>query len=124
MYFALKHIHVLCAVISIVGFIIRGALRLANSSVLQKKWIRIVPHIIDTLLLLSAIGLTITIHQYPITTDWLSAKLIGLIVYIGLGVVTLRTAKTQPVRIVAYLLAIVTFGYVAAVAVTKSPLFF
>jgi|SRR5690606_7628588 len=124
MYFALKHLHMLCAVISIVGFIIRGALRIANSSILQQKWLRIAPHIVDTLLLLSAIGLTLIIQQYPLTSPWLSAKLIGLIVYIGLGVVTLRLAKTQAIRIVAYLLAIVTFGYVAMVAMTKSPLLF
>jgi uncharacterized membrane protein SirB2 len=124
MYFALKHLHMLCAVISIIGFIIRGALRIANSSILQKKWIRIAPHIVDTLLLLSAIGLTFSIHQYPVTTPWLSAKLIGLVVYIGLGVVTLRVAKTQPVRILAYIFAIITFAYIGMVAVTKTPLLF
>ena len=74
MYFALKHLHVLCAAISIIGFIVRGALRIANSPVLQKKWIRIAPHVVDTLLILSAIGLTLIIHQYPLTSAWLSAK--------------------------------------------------
>jgi len=124
MYLALKNLHVLCAVISIIGFVIRGALRIANSAVLQKKWIRIAPHIVDTLLLLSAIGLTMEIHQYPLTTPWLSAKLIGLLVYIGLGLVTLRFAKTQPVRILAYVFAIITFAYIGMVAVAKSPLLF
>ena len=124
MYFALKHLHMLCAAISIIGFIVRGALRIANSAILQKKWIRIAPHIVDTLLLLSAIGLTLTIHQYPITSSWLTAKLIGLVVYIGLGVVTLRIAKTQPVRIAAYLFAIITFFYISMVAFAKSPLLF
>jgi uncharacterized membrane protein SirB2 len=124
MYLALKNLHILCAVISIVGFVIRGALRIANSTVLQKKWIRIAPHIVDTVLLLSAIGLTFNIHQYPITTPWLTAKLIGLFVYIGLGVVTLRVAKTQPTRILAYLFAIITFAYIGTVAFAKSPLLF
>lgn len=122
MYFAFKHIHMLCAVISIISFIIRGALAIKGSSILQKKWIRIAPHIIDTLLILSAIGLMVSIQQYPFVNGWLTAKLIGLIVYIFLGVVTLKIAKSQPVRIVAYLLAIVTFGYIASVAVTKTPL--
>jgi uncharacterized membrane protein SirB2 len=124
MYFALKHLHMLCAAISIVGFIVRGALRIMNSAQLQKKWIRVAPHIVDTLLLLSAIGLTISIQQYPITTPWLTAKLIGLFVYIGLGLVTLRFAKTQPVRIIAYLFAIITFAYIGMVAMAKSPLLF
>lgn len=124
MYAAVKYLHLLCAVISIIGFIIRGALRIANSTVLQKKWIRIAPHIVDTVLLLTAIWLSVIIHQYPITSSWLTAKLIGLFVYIGLGVVTLRIAKTQPVRIVAYLFAIVTFVYIGMVAFAKSPLLF
>jgi uncharacterized membrane protein SirB2 len=124
MYFALKNLHLLCATLSIIGFIVRGALRIANSSILQKKWLRIAPHIVDTLLLLSAVGLMLQIHQYPVTSSWLSAKLLGLFVYIGFGLVALRFAKSQPVRIVAYLLAIVTFIYIGMVAVAKSPLLF
>lgn len=122
MYFALKHAHMLCAAISIIGFIIRGALRIGNSAIVQRKWIRILPHIIDTLLLLSAVGLMFTIQQYPFVNGWLTAKLIGLLVYIFLGIVTMRIAKTQPVRVIAYLLAIATFFYIGAVAVTKMPL--
>jgi len=124
MYFALKHLHMLCAVISIIGFIVRGALRLTGSPLLQKKFLKIAPHIIDTLLLLSAIGLTISIQQYPLTTPWLTAKLIGLFVYIGLGLVALRFAKSKPTIAIAYALAIATFAYIALVAVTKTPLFF
>jgi len=124
MYFAFKHIHMLCAAISIIGFIIRGALRIQGSNILQKKWIRIAPHIIDTVLLLSAIGLMISIQQYPFVNGWLTAKLIGLIVYIFLGVVTLRIAKSQRVRILSYLLAIATFFYIGSVAITKTPLLF
>jgi uncharacterized membrane protein SirB2 len=124
MYFALKHLHMLCAALSIIGFIVRGALRLADSQLLQKKFLKIAPHIVDAFLLLSAIGLTFSIHQYPLTTPWLTAKLIGLFVYIGLGLMTLRFAKTKTVVAVTYLLAIATFAYIATVAVTKTPLFF
>ena len=102
MYMAFKHIHMLCAVISIIGFIVRGALCIKGSNILQKKWIRIAPHIVDTLLLLSAIGLMFTTQQYPFVNGWLTAKLLGLIVYIFLGVVTMRIAKTQSTRIIAY----------------------
>lgn len=122
MYFAFKHIHMLCAVLSIVSFIIRGALAIKGSSILQKKWIRIAPHIVDTLLILSAIGLMVSIQQYPFVNSWLTAKLLGLVVYIFLGVVTLKIAKSQPARVAAYLLAIGTFVYIASVAMTKTPL--
>lgn len=121
MYFALKHLHMLCAVISIIGFIVRGALRIQGSALLQNKFVKIAPHVVDTLLLLSAIGLTISIQQYPFTTGWLTAKLIGLLVYIGLGVVAMRIAKTQTVRVIAYLLAIVVFFYIGSVAFAKVP---
>jgi uncharacterized membrane protein SirB2 len=124
MYFALKHLHMLCAVISIIGFIVRGALRLADSPLLQKKFLKIAPHIVDTFLLLSAIGLTISIQQYPLTTPWLTAKLIGLFVYIGLGLVALRFAKTKITIAIAYLFAIATFAYIAMVAMIKTPIFF
>jgi uncharacterized membrane protein SirB2 len=119
MYFALKHLHMLCAAISIIGFIARGALRIQGSALLQRKWIRIAPHIVDTLLLLSAIGLTFSIHQFPFTSAWLTAKLIGLFIYIFLGLVALRIAKTQTVRVVAYLLAIAVFFYIGSVAFSK-----
>lgn len=121
MYFAFKHLHMLCAAISIIGFIVRGALRIQGSALLQKKFVKIAPHIVDTLLLLSAIGLAVSIQQYPFTSAWLTAKLIGLIVYIFLGVVTLRIAQSQPVRVIAYLAAIATFFYIGAVAFSKTP---
>lgn len=122
MYMAFKHIHMLCAVISIVGFIVRGAWALKGSNLLQKKWVRIAPHIVDTLLLLAAIGLMVTTQQYPFVDSWLTAKVIGLLVYIFLGVYTLKIARSQPTRMVSYLLAIATFAYIALVAVAKSPM--
>lgn len=121
MYFAFKHLHMLCAAISIIGFIVRGALRLQGSALLQKKFFKIAPHIVDTLLLLSAIGLAVSIQQYPFVNGWLTAKLIGLVVYIFLGLVTMRIAKSQPVRVIAYLLAIATFFYIGSVAFAKTP---
>lgn len=121
MYFAFKHVHMLCAALSIIGFIVRGALALQGSALLQKKFVKIAPHVIDTVLLLSAIGLAATIHQYPFTSAWLTAKLIGLVVYIFLGLVTLRFARSQPVRAIAYFAAIATFFYIGAVAFAKTP---
>jgi uncharacterized membrane protein SirB2 len=121
MYFALKHLHMLCAAISIIGFIVRGALRIQGSGLLQNKFVKIAPHVVDTVLLVTAIGLAISIQQYPFTSGWLTAKLIGLFVYIGLGVVALRIAKTQTVRVIAYLAAIAVFFYIGSVAFAKVP---
>ena len=122
MYMALKHLHMLCAVISIAGFAVRGGLRLADSPLLQRKWIKIVPHVIDTVLLATAIGLVVVLQQYPFVVGWVTAKLLGLIVYIGLGVYTMRIARTQSARVAAYLLALLTAAYILAVAFSKSAL--
>ncbi len=121
MYLTLKMLHMICAVISIAGFIFRGTLKLQGSALLQKKFLKIAPHIIDTVLLLSAIGLMLTLQQYPFVNGWLTAKLIGLFVYIFLGVYTLKIAKTQPTRIIAFVLAILVFAYIATVARAHSP---
>ena len=121
MYAALKHLHMLCAAISIIGFIVRGAMLIQGSRLLQKKFVRIDTHIVDTVLLLTAIGLAVSIQQYPFASDWLTAKLIGLFVYIGLGVLTLRIAKTQTIRVIAYFAAIAVFFYIGNVAFAKVP---
>lgn len=121
MYLALKMLHMSCALISIVGFIVRGLLKFQGSALLQKKFLKIAPHIVDTVLILSAIGLTVSIGQYPFVDSWLTAKVLGLVVYIFLGLVTLKFAKTTPVRLLAFVLAIAVFAYIASVARSHNP---
>ncbi len=97
---------------------------LTESDWLQKKWVKIAPHIIDTTLLASAITLAVILQISPLEQTWLLAKIIGLLVYIILGTVALKRGKTKPVRVTAFILALLTFGYVVKVALTKSPLIF
>jgi len=124
MYMGLKHLHMLCVLLSITGFTLRGIWMLTDSPLLNKKFVRIAPHIVDTLLLLTAFSLAFMINQYPFFTGWLTAKLLGLIVYIGLGVIALKKGKTKTVRGVAFILALATFAYIFGVARTKDVLFF
>lgn len=124
MYTGLKHLHMLCAVLSIVGFTVRGVWMLRDSAMLQKKWVKIAPHIIDTILLVTAFSMAFMVSQYPFTADWLTAKLIALIAYIVLGMVALKRGKTKPVRAVAFVLALITFAYILGVARSKDVLFF
>ena len=121
MYLTLKMLHMTCAVLSIAGFIFRGILKMQGSPLLQRKFLKIAPHVIDTLLLLSAIGLTLIIQQYPFVDAWLTAKVIGLIVYIALGLVTLKFARSEPVRLLAFIAAILVFFYIAMVARMHTP---
>ena len=91
---------------------------------MRHRWLRIVPHVNDSLLLLSAILLTLQISQYPFTDAWLTAKLLALVVYILLGMVALKWARTRSLQIAAWLAALVVFGYIVSVAVSKQPLGF
>ena len=123
-YLALKHLHLTTVVLSFALFALRGLWMLADSPQLQRRWVRIVPHIIDTGLLASAIALTLVIQQYPFVQGWLTAKVLGLIAYIILGSIALKRGRTKPIRATAWVAALAVFGYIASVAVTRSPLGF
>lgn len=117
-----KVIHVSCALLSIIGFTTRGILMLRDSPIMQTRWIRIVPHFVDTLLLGSAIWLAVQYELSPGDNPWLLAKIIALVIYVVLGAVALRKGKTKQIRLMAWLAALAVFAYIVAVAVTKSPL--
>lgn len=123
-YMAFKHTHMLCAVLSLLLFVSRGALAFTGSALLQNKAVKILPHVIDTVLLLSAIALVITTQQYPFASLWVTAKLIGLVAYIVLGVFTLKKARNNTQRAVFFGLSLASFVYIFMVARTKDALFF
>jgi len=93
-YLAVKHLHMACAALTGALFLLRGSWMLADSPQLQRRWVRIVPHVIDTVLLASALVMVVWSHQYPFAQNWLTAKLFALIVYIGLGTVALKRGNT------------------------------
>lgn len=118
-YVLLKHIHVTCVVLSGGGFFVRGVWMLNGSPMLDRRWVRIVPHVVDTVLLASAIALAVSIRQYPFVEDWLTAKLAGLLAYIGLGMFALRRGRSKRLRCGFWLAALAAFGYIVAVALTR-----
>jgi len=119
---ALKTIHVATVAISDALFFLRGIWMLAGSPLLERRWVRVVPHVNDTVLLAAAIWMTIILQQYPGTHGWLSAKVAGLIAYIGLGMMALRRGRTRRVRLAAWIAAQLVFAYIVAVALTHDPL--
>ena len=121
-YLAIKHLHVTFALLSGLLFLLRGVWMLSDSPRLQARWVRIVPHIVDTLLLASAIGLAVASSQYPGQQAWLTAKVVALVAYIVLGTIALKRGRTPQVRKAAFVAALASFGYIVAVAVTKNPL--
>jgi uncharacterized membrane protein SirB2 len=121
-YAALKLTHISCAVISYTLFAVRGIWMLRGSAMMQQALVRTVPHIVDTALLASAIALAVMTRQYPFVAPWLTAKVLALVLYIALGMVALKYGKTTGVRIAAWIAAQAVFGYIVAVALTRSPL--
>lgn len=121
-YLAVKHFHIACVVLTYLLFVTRGVWMMASPARLGRRWVRIAPHIVDTALLASALLLAWTLRQYPGTHGWLTAKVAGLVAYIGLGTVAIKRGRTRNGRIVAWIVAQLVFFYIVAVAITKNPL--
>jgi len=118
----IKAIHLSMVFLSISGFIIRGIWMMQQNDYLRKKWVKVLPHIIDTLLLLSALILAINLLINPLEQYWLMSKIIALVLYIGLGMVALRFGKTLLQRKLAWITAIIVFIYIVLVAITKQSI--
>ncbi|MDM3871970.1 SirB2 family protein [Porticoccus sp. W117] len=114
-YLHIKHAHITFAIISISFFLIRAWWASKQSSLLQNRWVKTLPHINDTLLLGCAIYLAATIQQYPFVHHWLTAKVIGLLAYIGFGTVAIKRGKLW-----AAVAAALCFAYIFTVARSHS----
>ena len=119
-YLAIKHLHVACALLSGSGLFLRGMLAMGDSPLLQRRWVRTLPHINDTVLLAAAVALTLLIGQYPFVDGWLTAKLFGVIAYVILGALALKHGRPRPLRAAALFAALAVFAYIVSVALTKS----
>ena len=117
---ALKSLHILCALLSISGFALRGYWALQENPLRSHRLARVLPHLVDSCLLGTALGMLWIWGVSPFSLPWLVAKLVALLLYIGLGMVALRFASTHRVRLAAYLAAIAVAGYIVAVAVNHS----
>jgi uncharacterized membrane protein SirB2 len=124
MYTLMLATHLSCVLLSITFFAVRGYWMVTDNVLLQHRLVRILPHVIDTLLLASAISLTILLRQYPFVHDWLTVKVIALVVYILLGTIALHRGKDKRQRILALIAAMVVFGFIVSVAHYHNPLGF
>lgn len=120
-YLLLKQTHVACVALSYAGFFLRGIWMMRGSPLLERRWVRIAPHVNDTLLLASAIAMAAIARQYPFVQGWLTAKVLALALYVVLGMIALGRGRTKRARTAAWIGAQLVFGYIVAVAVTRSP---
>lgn len=115
----LKMLHIALAYLTVAGFLLRALWVFLDSPMRQQKWVRIAPHVIDTLLLVVGVTLAFQLGISPVT-GWLGAKLAGLIAYIGFGVLTLR-AHSAGLRVLGLAGALCSVGYIFAVALSRNP---
>jgi len=115
-YLAVKHLHMSCAVLTGLLFFLRLWWRWTQPARLNRGWVRVLPHLIDTVLLGSAITLAYLSGLYPLQQHWLTAKVLALLIYIVAGAMALRRAKTVAGRLLASITAIVCYLYILAAA--------
>jgi uncharacterized membrane protein SirB2 len=121
-YLWLKAVHVHAVYLSGALFALRGTGMLCGAGWQHRGLWRVLPHLVDTLLLAAAIGLVVVLGQYPFTHHWLSAKVLALCAYIVLGSVALKRGRTPRIRVLAFCAAILTFAYMLGVAYQRHPL--
>ena len=118
-YSTVKSLHIVLAATTGSLFVIRAYWSVRQPRLLALRWARVVPHIVDTLLLASGVWLALQIGSTGLW-GWLPAKLIALVLYIVLGMVALRLGRTRLIRIMAAFAALLVLGYIVCVAATKS----
>jgi uncharacterized membrane protein SirB2 len=123
LYWTLKYLHVSAVVASGSLFLLRGAWMLRGSEMLQRHWVRTVPHMVDTVLLAAALGLLWLLQLNPLAHGWLTAKLVALAGYIVSGSVAIKRGRTRRARVVALAVAIGLFLYMVGTALTRDPAF-
>ena len=121
-YATVKLVHQTAVTLSITGFFVRGAASLSGARWVDTRAAKTLPHFVDSVLLLSALMLAWLLRLTPGNAPWLLAKLAGLVVYVGLGVLALRPGRPVAVRAAAWVAALATVGWIVSVAITKSPL--
>ncbi|CPR20101.1 SirB2 family protein [Brenneria goodwinii] len=125
LFLGLAYLHMVTVGVSIFLFVLRFFWLCRQSAMLQQRWIKILPHINDTLLLVSGVGLVVVNRIYPFTAgqSWLTEKLFGVIIYILLGAVALgKRPRSGTIRWLAFILALVCFYLVMQISLTKLPL--
>jgi len=121
-FYWIKQLHIAAVTFNIAFFLLRYGWMLKGSPTAAKRWPRLVSQINDSLLLGAGIALAWMTHQYPFAIPWLTAKAIALLAYILFGTLALNRGHSLRQRRAWGLLALLSAGYLVAVAVTRNPL--
>ncbi|ADT86332.1 SirB2 family protein [Vibrio furnissii] len=126
MYEGLKHFHLLTIGLSALLLSVRYVLMMMDSELRQHKFLKVFPHIVDTCLLLSGIGLIFVTGFVPLTAaaPWMTDKLTSVLAYIALGFFALKLGRNKLLRTFAFFGALGWLAIAGKIAVTKIPMFF
>ncbi len=116
----LKSLHIMLAYLTVLGFTVRGLWAVTDSPLRRQAWVRVVPHVIDTALLVLGVALAVQLGA-SLADPWLAAKLSALLAYIAFGVLTMR-ATARGLQLLGFAGALLSVAYIFAVAFTRSPL--
>ena len=120
-YLGVKTLHRSCVALSIGLFVVRGVLQLQSKPWRHSTLLRRAPHLVDTVLLSSALWLAWRIGQYPFVEGWLTAKVLALLAYILLGMRALGVNTPTSQRLPFFVGALLSVSYIVGVALTRSP---
>ena len=121
-YLTLKSVHIGIVILSVSGFILRGIWMLYFPARLKRRWVRVAPHIVDTLLFGTGIALAFSLDLNPVDTAWFAVKLLAIVVYILAGIVALRAGRTKASRTVALIIALSAAAWAAGGALNHQVL--
>ena len=124
MYEMVKHLHLTAIVLSVLLFLLRFVLNTTQSTMLQQKWLKILPHVVDTLLLVSAAILCVMLKQYPFVNAWVTEKLLALVMYVFMVTLALKLGHNSFMRGIGLVGALSWIAYAGMVAVSKQAMFF
>jgi uncharacterized membrane protein SirB2 len=115
-YLQIKVVHMACVLASAGLFMVRGF-----AAQLGARWPlawppRYLSYAIDATLLTSAMMLSTMLRQYPFVHSWLTAKVTLLLVYIVLGNLALKRARSPRVRRMCFIAALAIYGVIFAIA--------
>jgi len=119
-----KHLHMTAALLSVLLFTLRFVWTLVGSEQLNKKWVKILPHVIDTCLLAFGLVLMMKLALNPFEQLWLGEKLLAVVAYIFTGYYTLKLARTRLMQVVGFVGALGWIVLVVKLAMTKTPVLF
>ena len=120
MYLTLKTLHMMFALLSFTGFLLRSYLMFIESKWLNHKVVLIAPHLIDGLFLTCGFWMAFMVNFGLFNQPWLSMKVLLLMFYLFFVGVTLSRGKTKALRVGSFFCAVFTFIYIVGIAINKT----